>query len=182
MGRGKAGRKRKPGPRSPSGRLSRVGAVPSFDKGTERTQAMQVLYGTDGNDAIGRAFRAGLLGDGSDAKALLDTARRIANAYWTAFSTGSYQCPLGDRSFGSIADINHERVKRREQWLTECLRVVETMGLRSQFDQLVINVNPDHGPAFLDRLIYARRVKRETFPTDERWLEQALEALSELVS
>ena len=108
----KAGRKRKPGARTKAGRL-----VQAIDRGTERTQAMQALYGPDGCDAIGRAYRAGLLGEGSEAKAMLDLARAIAGAYWIAYEQGRYQCALGDRSFGNVTPIDQAKVKRREEWL-----------------------------------------------------------------
>ena len=150
----------------------------TYDKGTERAQAMQVFYGTDGADAIGRAYRAGLLGQGDEAKCLLDMARRIAGAYWYAFSTGSYRCPLGDSNSGSVVSIDHERAKRREDWLKDCLRTAETMGVRRQFDQLVIDVNPDYGPDWLERLIAYKRIGQEARVNDVAALNRALSALS----
>ena len=176
----RAGRKRKAGKRTDAGRLSRAGRVPLFDRGTERAQAMVALYGQDGTDAIGRAYQAGLLGEGSDAKALLDTARRIAAAYWQAYATGAYVCPLGDRTHGGSIDLDAERIKRREVWLNDCLRTVEGMGLRRQFDQLVIDINPDHGPEWLDRAIYATRRKDEPEALDMQRLTLAIKALGVL--
>jgi hypothetical protein len=154
--------------------------IPSitFDKGTDRAQAMQVFYGTDGVDAIGRAYRSGLLGEGDTAKCLLDTARRIASAYWIAYSTGSYRCPLGDSNSGSVVSIDHERAKRREDWLNACLRQAETMGVRRQFDQLVIDINPDQGPDWMDRLIEYQRHGVEARVSDIAALNRALSALS----
>ena len=179
----KAGRKRIAGrKRLPNGRPSRANPLPAFDRGTERTIAMQAFYGPDGSDAIGRAFRAGLLGEGTEAKALLDTARRVHNAFWQAYSTGSYKCPLGDRTHGGAADIDHERIKRREEWLRASLNTVQRMGLRTQFDALVIDVHPDHGPPFLDELIFAKRTRADPYPLHEQRLSLAIKALSELVS
>lgn len=151
---------------------------PIYDRGTERAQAMQVFYGTDGADAIGRAYRAGLLGEGDVAKARLDTARRIAAAYWQAYSTGTYRCVLGDSNAGSIVSIDQERAKRREDWLNLCLRTVETMGSRRQFDQLVIDINPDCGPDWLDRLIAFERQGTHAKVSDIAALNRALSALS----
>lgn len=153
-----------------------------FDKGNERAQAMQALYGADGADAIGRAYRAGLLGEGSEAKALLDTARRISNAYWQAYATGRYQCPLGDRTHGSVIDMDHEKIKRREEWLSGCLNDVRRMGPQCDraFRQLAIDVNPDHGPAWLDALCYAERTKAEPDIASRHMLIAALDALSAL--
>lgn len=175
----KAGRRSQSRKRLASGRPSRAGHVPAWDRGSERTMAMQALYGPDGSDALGRAYRAGLLGEGSDAKALLDTGRRIANAYWQAYVTGSYKCPLGDRTHGNIADMDHEKIKRREEWLRDCLAKVKH---RTQFDALVIDVHPDSGPPYLDRLIYAHRTRKEPDALDSQRLSLAIKALAELVT
>jgi hypothetical protein len=176
----KAGRRRKPGPRTATGaRPSRAGHVPAFDRGSDRTQAMQALYGPDGSDALGRAYRAGLLGEGSDAKALLDTGRRIANAYWQAYATGSYKCPLGDRTHGNIADMDHEKIKRREEWLRDSLAKIKH---RTQFDALVIDVHPDSGPEYLDRIIYAKRTSTIPDELDAQRLRFAIKALAQLVT
>lgn len=185
----KRGRKRKAGARTPSGRLSRAKAIPvTFDKGTERAQAMQALYGPDGADAIGRAYRAGLLGnlhhEGDKAKAMLDTARKIANAYWQAYETGRYQCTLAERSGGSIAVLDHESIKRREEWLEDVLRFVNGMGrdVRRAFDQLVIDVNPDHGPKWLDALLWAKQHGKQPDPLCEALLHRALDPLDLLAN
>lgn len=172
-----AGRKRKPGARTKSGRL-----ITPLDRGTERVQAMQALYGPDGCDAIGRAYRAGLLGEGNEAKALLDTARAIASAYWVAYEQGRYQCALGDREHGNVAPINQAAVKRREEWLTECIAVVNRMGrdVRRAFDQLVIDVNPDSGPAWLDATIWHEHRKLPVPLTAKSQMRRALDALEVL--
>jgi len=140
---------------------------------------MQALYGPDGCDAIGRAYRMGLLGDDNEAKALLDTARKISNAYWQAYEQGRYQCALGDRTHGNLTDMPAAKAKARELWLSECLDVVNRMGrdVRRAFDQLVIDVNPDHGPAWLDGAIWAKR-QRIPMPTASAiHLRRALDAL-----
>lgn len=142
---------------------------------------MRVLYGEDSADAIGRAFRSGLLGDGSEAKALLDMGRKISNAYWGAYETGRFTCPLAGNipSSGSIEHLDHERIKRRELWLNGCLDFVNSMGteVRRAFDQLVIDVNPDCGPAWLDRLCYSARREEDGQDNDRRSLRAALDAL-----
>jgi hypothetical protein len=139
---------------------------------------MQALYGPDGADAIGRAYRAGLLGEGNEAKALLDLARKVSNLYWRAYATGTYQCALADRTHGSVADLNHERIKRGEEWLAESLAIVARMGIRSTFDQLVIDVNPDSGPDFLDRLIWAKTRGIPAKLEDSAKLREALDGLA----
>lgn len=170
------GRPRKKGKREKSGRPSRAG-VPRFDRGTERAQAMTEFYGTDGCDAIGRAYRHGLLGSGQEAKNLLDTGRKVAKAYWQAYETGKIGCTLGERTGGSVVNLDHERIKRREDWLTESLGIVSSLGARRVFDQLVIDINPDSGPDWLDRLCDADRTDERQNLTDISKLRQAVYAL-----
>lgn len=173
------GRKRKTGPRNKAGRL-----IQAIDRGTEHSQAMQALYGPDGCDAIGRAYRAGLLGDGNEAKAMLDLARAIAGAYWVAYEQGRYQCALGDRSFGNVTPINHAAVKRREEWLNACLDTVNRMGrdVRRAFDQLVVDVNPDSGPAWLDAAIWHTKRRQPVPGAALIHLRKALDALEMLTA
>lgn len=176
------GRKRKQGKRLKSGRLSQAG-YQRYDKGTEYTQAMQALYGQDGCDAIGRAYRSGLLGEGSDAKALLDTARQISKAYWSAYEVGPFASPIADKTSGSIAPESPENARRREEWLNECLTTANRFkgSERRNFDQLVIEVNPDHGPGWLDRLCFTTRCASEPIdPADATSLSLALDILSEI--
>jgi len=178
------GRKRKPGKREKNGRIQRAPEL-RYDKGTEKAQAMQALYGPDGADAIGRAFRSGLLGEGSEAKAMLDMARSISNAYWQAYEVGPYSSTLADRSSGSTPSILPDKARRREKWLSGCLDTIKALGAsqRRSFYQLVIDVNPDHGPLWLDRLCFARRSKAmEVDPVDAKCLELALEGLALLAN
>jgi hypothetical protein len=148
-----AGRKRKAGKRTKSGRLSRAGQC-LFDRGTEHTQAMQ------------------------------DTARRIHNAYWQAYATGSYQCPLADRTHGSVVDLDHERIRRREAWLSDSLSFVRGMGpfVDRSFRRLCLDVHPDSGPDFLDRLCWATRQNLSVpgSDPDAKALRAALDALEQL--
>lgn len=177
----RAGRKMKPGRRTKAGRPSRAGEI-RYDRGTERTQAMQALYGTDGCDAIGRAYRSGLLGQGQEAKAMLDTARRISNAYWRAYATGSYTCPLAERTSGAVVVLDHERIRRTEEWLRDSLDFVRRLGPRVDraFRQLVIDVNPDCGPRWLDELVYAERSAKPADPCCQATMRAALDALEQL--
>ncbi len=175
------GRKRKSGQRTKSGRLSRAAQF-THDKGTERAQAMRALYGENWADPIGRAYEAGLLGSGNEAKNLLDTARSIHVAYWSAYVEQPIRCTLADRTFGNVIDIDHKRVKRREEWLNSVLDIAKKMGVRRQFDQLVVDVNPDHGPDWLDRVIYDHRRRGPEHndtatPADHAHFRAALDAL-----
>lgn len=169
------GRKRKPGKRTKSGQLSRAGC-PKRATPNDRAAMMLALYGDNWPDAIGRAFESGLLGEGSAAKAMLDTARSLHAAYWQAYAVGPIRSAQGDITGGSGA-FNPERIKAREEWLASCLDRVKAMRVRSQFDELVIDINPDAGPAWLDRLIYAKRTSQTPDISDSQRLRAALDAL-----
>ena len=180
------GRKRKANQRrSKTGRIA-YSAADRIVKGNIHAQAMQTIYGQDGCDAIGRAYQAGLLGIGSEAKNLLDTARRIANIYWQAYEVGGITSPIADRSYGSNTSICPEDARRREEWLNGCLTTINARGRaeRRYFDQLVIDVHPDQGPAWLDRMVWVcrqnkdRKVRRILqSPDDLATLRIAIEAL-----
>lgn len=184
MARAKRGRPRKKGPRTASGRLSR--ATLTFDKGTERTQAKQAQFGTQGCDAIGRAYMAGLLGerDSDTARAMLDTARKLAKQYRRAYENAPYQPAIADKTGGSLAIIDHERIKRQEQELNETLKFVSSMGrqVRRAFDQLVLEDYPDHGPPLLDELIWAKAHGKEPSPAAKSFLSLALDPLDILAN
>lgn len=189
---GKAGRKRKAGKRTPSGQLSRAGRL--YDKGTERAEWKQSIYGADGSDALGRAYVMGLLGP--EGSTLLATGRAIARAYWPIFGVGQMKCTLGNNGGGSEGEGNLDQ----ERWLLAQLDAVAGMGIeyRRAFDNLVIDVNADEGPPWLDRMIEEKEryriavmkwdpAKDEKAPkiafwkNDEQQLEKAIDALKKLV-
>lgn len=183
----RAGRKRKQGKRTQSGQLSRAG-VQKYDKGTDRAQVMQALYGENWCDSIGRAFEAGLLGTrddprGTDAKAMLDFAREVHSVYWRAYAVGGFASCLGAnevRSGAGVVLLDTEREKRRERWLNAVMDDVNAMGVRRWFDNLVIDINPDSGPDWLDRIIYARRTQAVPAPSDMHKFQAAFDALENL--
>ena len=181
----KAGRKRKNGQRTVAGQLSRKGKpAVAFDQGSDHTKAKVAIYGTDGADAIGRAFRAGLLGD--DAQNLRDTARMIARAYWPMLEVGHINCSIGDRTGGGDAldEAAQERALNREQWLTKTLARVDHMDTarrhRRAFDQLCIDVQPDSGPSWLDSIIWHKQRHKDAPIADTQRLALALKALEEV--
>ena len=152
----KRGRKRKQGARTKSGRLSRAQAH-TYDHGTDKAKAKQEQFGNDGSDAIGRAYRTGLLGDGADAKAMLDTARKIATRYKAFYQVGPITCPTADKSTGSGVAISNQETIKRKEWLDRCLDAANGYGraYRASFDDLVLGDHADSGPAWLDRRIQA---------------------------
>lgn len=169
------GRNRKKGKRTPSGQLSRAGKP--RDRGSEAAEAKASLYGTDGTDALGRAYRFGLI----DQQAR-DTGRALGRAYWPIFGVGPLSCTLGARSGrGNIPDEDQEL--NRENWLNDRLDEVNALGsdIRKAFDDLVIDINPDSGPAWLDRLIHAKRTERDCDNRDLVRLAQAMTGLEMLI-
>jgi len=189
----RAGRKRKAGKRTESGQLSRAGKL--YDKGNERAEWKQSVYGADGSDALGRAYVMGLLG--AEGSTLLATGRAIARAYWPVFGVGAIKCTLGGRTGNSEGDGN----KSQEQWLTDQLNAVDEMGIeyRRAFDALVIMQHVDEGPPWLDRMIEEKEryriavmkwdpAKDEKPPelsfwkNDEQQLEKAIDAINKLVA
>jgi hypothetical protein len=164
------GRKRKTGKRTASGVLSRAGRA--YDKGSERAEWKQSIYGADGSDALGRAYVMGLLGE--HGQTLLATGRAIARAYWPIFGTGRIGCTLGGATGGG-GDGN----LAQEQWLSAQLATINALGhdYRRAFDSLVIDINADEGPAWLDRLI-----DRKPQPADQATLYRAIFALNKLAA
>ena len=165
---GRAGRKRKAGPREKNGRPQRKARDASFDRGSDATQAKHSIYGSDGSDAIGRAYVAGLLGE--DGLNLRNAGRMIFRAYWPMFGVGAERSCLGDQTGGSVTpDVldpdERQRMIDRERHLSETLARIDaldkTLRTRRVFDQLCINPNPDTGPAFLDSLIWHKTRGKE---------------------
>lgn len=167
----KGGRPRKAGKRTKSGQLSRAGQS-RFDRGSDKAADKFSVYGTDGSDALGRAFVHGLLGE--EGIVLRDTGRAIARAYWPMLGTGRISCTLGAKT-GQGNDGNLDR----EKWLTETLRKIDAMGRdkRRAFDELAIDVNPDEGPTWLDRMI-----AKQQMAGDRVKLEMAIDVLKQLAA
>lgn len=165
------GRNRKAGKRTKSGQLSRAGKD-RFDRGSDKAANKFSIYGTDGSDALGRAFVHGLLGE--DGIALRDTGRAIARAYWPMLGTGRISCTLGAKT-GAGGEGNLER----EQWLTATLRRIDAMGRdkRRAFDEMAIDINADTGPLWLDALIAKQGSDR-----DKAKLDMAVDVLRTLAA
>lgn len=178
------GRPKKAGKRTAGGRLKERPVT--FDKGTQRTQDKFSVYGTDGTDAIGRAYAMGLLGD--NGLELRDLARKVHRAYWPMLQVGREKSCLGLDIHGQAVNDNlldpeeREYKIRREKRLTETLRSVQRMGTqhRKAFDDLVIEIMPDHGPVWLEQLIWAKSHRVEPDPAAKQALARAIEALEHI--
>lgn len=128
---------------------------PAFtaDKGTSHAQAMQARFGSYCADALGRAYASGLLGSDANARAMLDTGRKMARIYRARYDHGCPRCALAPRTGGNPEDV--ERVLAEDKWLTARLNAVRSCGtaVAVAFAQLVIEPHADAGPPWLDRLI-----------------------------
>jgi len=84
------------------------------------------------------------------------------------------------------SETSEERASReeaREKALNKSLCLIEKRGraVRSAFDQLVIDLNPDHGPDWLDRIIAAKRCGEQPRMGDARLLALAVEGLDAIL-
>lgn len=180
------GRPRKAGKRTKSGRLKERPVI--FDKGSQRTEDKFSVYGADGSDAIGRAYVMGLLGD--NGLELRNLARKIHRAYWPMLAVGREKSCLGlDVNGMTVNDDMLEPEEReykiaREKRLTETLRSVQRMGTqhRKAFDDLVIEIMPDHGPQWLEQLIWAKSHRVEPEPSAKQAMERAIGALEQIAA
>lgn len=176
------GRKRKAGARTKSGQLSRA----KIDTGNDVVAKKSALYGENHSDAIGRAFANGLLGDDTAAKAMLDTARSISRAYWIGYEIGPIRCTLADRTSGTTIAEDIMRQRDKERWLTRTLKSMEPQA-RPLFDSLVVDVNPDSGPPWLDNIIQELRTRDAANKflahcSDWSKLSEALRLLSDIAN
>lgn len=136
---------------------------------------------TDCIDALGRAYGAGLLGNGERAKDMLTAGRKIAWQYWRIFKP---QFPTPDslaRFQPQLASspIAPESEKILEAALNDTLDTLNRArrDIRRAFDQLVIDLNPDSGPPWLDRIIFAHRSRNVATEADLNMLRLAIEGL-----
>lgn len=175
------GRARKMGKRTKSGRLSRAKAA-VFDHGTESAQARRAAFHGHGYDAIGRAFETGLLGweDGKPtarAKMLMDMAHSLSRVYWCEYEVGGTGCTLGRGGLTSChmgPPLRGLDDPQQEAWLVRMLAMVPARE-RALFHELVIDVLPDSGPVWLDRLIAARRAGGDAWEKARPWDKARLE-------
>lgn len=166
------GRMAKSGKRTKSGRLKRDSyAPPLFIKGSEWVQSMVDRYGQDYNTALGRAYAAGLLGDGDKAKMRYDIGKKLARLYKRTIGGDSYTCPLDDSPRGGLVDI-WEDDGSQQRWLFQALDTIDDMGFRPFVDQLITSIHTDSGPHWLDRLLSGNK-----HPVNLARLQAAIQAL-----
>ncbi|QUT07935.1 hypothetical protein KFK14_11405 [Sphingobium phenoxybenzoativorans] len=190
----KSGRKRKQGKRTKSGQLVRT---PRYDKGCDGVIRRRAEFGIyaetkDGErilvdatqtfDALGRAWSAGLLGEPDQANRFRDTGRVIAAQYWRTYGFATPDSLARFQPSQGVGVSDSEKEKVREKALNASLDRIKKMGpqVASAFSQLVIDLNPDKGPPWLDRIIYGKRTGKPVDDRDTTILGHALDALSEV--
>lgn len=121
---------------------------------------------TDTCDPIGRAFNSGLLHrDRARAKELLNAGRRIHRQYWRHVVDPSHKHRDSLARFvpqsGASPFTDAEKDRVIEDALNDALALVKAQGhnIRYAFDQLVIDLHPDYGPEWLDRIVEAHKAR-----------------------
>ncbi|HEX7854461.1 MAG TPA: hypothetical protein VF503_12270 [Sphingobium sp.] len=145
-------------------------------------------------DALGRAHLSGLilahvvanLPDQADpaaaAKEMLRVGRDVAWKYWRIYGFHTANALARFQPEGPSRRLDPLEEKALEDRLNNALDRVGRMGhqTRRDFDGLVIDLNPDHGPQWLDDVIFSHRAKRQAEPRDLGRLNRAMEALAAL--
>ncbi|WP_151895429.1 hypothetical protein [Sphingomonas sp. NIC1] len=148
-----------------------------------RRQAYQLVANdTDTCDALGRAYSAGLLGTGEHAKSLMIAGRKIAGQYWRVLGFPTPDSLARFQPRAPSTPMDPEREKIMEAALNDGLAMVRALSRdhRRAFDMLVIDPNPDCGPAWLDRIVYAHRRGEAPREADLAFLRLAKEGLEVL--
>ena len=157
------------------------------DNDNDRRKAKSGM--TDTCDALGRAYNAGLLGNDERAKDLLTAGRMMAWRYWRIYAP-QFGSPDSLARFQPSEpgkpmtdDQRAESDAEHEKRLNEGQAAVRKLGHdhKRAFEQLVIDWNPDHGPAWLDRIAWAHHRKQLADRSDMAWLTKAVASLEALV-
>lgn len=169
-----AGRPRKAGKRTASGRLKRNN-YPEFTyvRGSEWVQAMQARFGTHYNTALGRAYAAGLLGEGTEALNRYQAGKKFARLWRWKYGGDAYRCALDDTPRGGHDEIHANDDREHDhKWLKASADSLDVSGLRPYFDALISSLNVDSGPFWLDSLLAGSKDAR-----DKMLLAAAIRAL-----
>lgn len=161
------GRPRKQGDRHKCGKLKTA-----YDHGTDRVKALRDRYSTDYTTALGRAYRAGLLGDTADER--YQGAKRFMRVYSRVIGGRPYRCPLDQTPRGSnIIDFTiTDQDQRDHDWLHAAMNSLDNAGVRPYLDQLILDLYHDTDPHWLGRLLNGGK-----HPADMMVLKAAIQAL-----
>jgi hypothetical protein len=159
--------------------------LPANDVGEPDAKDRQRRRGaleTDTCDALGRAYCAGLLGGGDQAQRRLLAGRKIASQYWRVYGFSTPDSLARFQPQHGAGPINPDQERIREDTLNDGLSLARSRGrdVARAFDQLVVDLNPDQGPAWLDRIVYAHRCKKTAAEPDTNMLRLAIEGLDQI--
>lgn len=134
---------------------------------------------TDTCDALGRAYIAGLLGAGEKAERMLQAGRTIAAQYWRVYGFTTADSLARFQPQQPAMPIDPEKEKIREDALNDALGLVRSRGrsVARAFEMLVLDINPDQGPPWLDQIVWAHRHAKRAREGDYGWLKLAVEGL-----
>lgn len=151
----KSGRPRKAGKRTKGGALSRDSYSIKLEKPSAWVGEQYKRFGVHYCWGLGRAYAAGLLGDGTEALSRYQAAKRFVRLHTRFMGGDAYTCPLDDSPRGgnvvSLQVPEHQENDR--QWLRTAADAMDVSGCRQYFDQLISIVNIDRGPHWLDSMI-----------------------------
>jgi len=139
-------------------------------------------------DAVGRAWLAGLLScPGRSSEAMRDAGRVLFKLYWAHYaelapSGGLYRELVGRGVVGAAGGGDLERAAQLEGALNRRLAKLDECGrdVRRAVESLCIDHHFEFGPAWLDRLIAARRESGPVTGEDQRRMDAALTGLAAL--
>lgn len=152
------GRPSKAGKRAPSGQLSRAGQPKGETLAGQPSawvKAQRDRFGVHYCWALGRAYAAGLLGDGPEALNRYQAAKKFVRLYQRFLGGSSYTCPLDNSPRGgNVISLDvPEHQERDRKWLDDAIDAMDVSGSRPYFDQLISIVNVDRGPHWVDSMI-----------------------------
>lgn len=161
-----------------------------WQRGKAEEAAAAIGTGNHGQavDAVGRAWLAGLLAHPvRDGEAMRDAGRVLFKLYWSHYaelapSGGLYREMVGRGVLRSGAGGDAERAAQLEAALNRRLAVLDECGrdVRRAVESLCVDHHFEFGPAWLDRLIVARREKRTMGEEDRRRMNAAVLGLAAL--
>lgn len=173
------------GLRSASGRLrDRTPKRVEPSEGIVRRKASLGVPANDTNtcDALGRCYIAGFLGRGDReerARSLLAAGRKIASQYWRVYGFATPDSLARFQPGNASVPMDPALEKIREDALNVALEMVRARGhqVYTAFQQLVVDMNPDQGPRWLDAMIWAEKHGKPIGERDAHMMKLALEGL-----
>lgn len=161
-----------------------------WQQGRPEEAASDIGAGDHGQaiDAIGRAWLAGLLAHPArNGEAMRDAGRVLFKLYWAHYaelapSGGLYREMAGRGAVRAGVTGNIERAAQLEDALNRRLAILDDCGrdVRKAVESLCIDHHFEFGPAWLDRLIAARRAGAVPDEDGLRRMEAAMRGLAAL--